>query len=70
MSQQAQIGILFALVFVAACWVLAVGHQLDWGLLNYADRSEVLQGFIALSYVVAGLSICVVVTALVASLKK
>ena len=58
------------MAFVVACWVLVVGHQLGWAVLDYADRSEVLQGLIALSYVVSGLSICVVVTAFAVSLKK
>ena len=70
MSQQAQIGILLALVFVAVCWVLVVGHQLEWGVLSDPDRYAVLQGFMAFAYVCAGLSVCAVAIAAVSFFKR
>ena len=70
MSLQAQIGILVALGFVVACWVLVVGHQLEWGVLGDPDRYALLQGFTAFAYVCAGLSVCAVALAAVTFFKK
>ena len=70
MSAQAQIGILLVLAFVVASWVLVVGHQLEWGVLSDPDRYALLQGFTALAYVCAGLSVCAVALAAVTFFKK
>ena len=65
-----QAGILIALALVATCWVLVVGHQLEWGVLSDPDRYAVLQGFMAFAYVCAGLSVCAVALAAVSFFKK
>jgi hypothetical protein len=65
-----QAGILLALAFVIVCWILVIGHQLEWGLLSDPDRYAVLQGFMAFAYVCAGLSVCAVVVSTVALFKK
>ena len=70
MSLQAQVGILLALAFVVACWVLVVGHQLEWGMLGHPNGNEFLESAIILAYVISGISVCAVVTALASSLKK
>ena len=70
MSQQAQIGVLFALLFVAACWALVVGHQLEWGILADPDQYTALKASMFLAYLGAGLSFCMAVVFAVAALKK
>ena len=61
-----QTGILIGLTFVAICWALVIGHQLN---AFDPDRFAVLQGFTAVAYVGAGLSLCVVFVAAVAALR-
>ena len=70
MSQQAQIGMLFALVLVAVCWALVVGNQLGWGILADPDQYTVLKASMFLAYLGAGLSFCMAVVVAVAALKK
>ena len=70
MSAQAQVGLLLALAFVVVCWVLVLGHQLGWGILGQPNGNEFVESAIMLAYVISGISICAVVTAFVASLRK
>ena len=62
-----QTGILIGLAFVMACWALVIGHQMD---AFDPDRFAVLQGFTAVAYVGAGLSVCVVFVATIAFFKR
>lgn len=47
-----------AVMFVLACWVYVIGHQL--GLSGFDPvRYTILRGVLPLAYTVAGLSVCV-----------
>ena len=63
-------GILLALAFVAACWVLVVGHQLEWGILADPDQSTPVRVSMYIAYLGAALSFCMAVVVAVAALKK
>ena len=64
-----QAALYFVFLFVLACWVFVIGHQLGWSAFDPA-RYAVLNGTLAIAYTVAGLSICAIVTAAVVHLKK
>lgn len=50
----------FALLFVVACWVFVIGHQMGLGAFD-PDRIPVLEvGSLAIAYTTVGLSICAV----------
>ena len=50
----------FALLFVVACWIFVIGHQLGLGAFD-PDRIPVLEvGSLAIAYTTVGLSICAV----------
>ena len=62
-----QTGILIGLAFVVVCWVLVLGHQPN---AFDPDQFAVLQGFTAVAYVGAGLSVCAVTIAALSFFKK
>ena len=47
--------ILFGISFVAACWVIVIGHQLDWGTFN-VERYPSIRGSLYLAYTVVAIS--------------
>lgn len=51
--------IAFAILFVLACWVYVVGHQMDIpGFHNLAGTSA---GLIAVTYTITGMSVSVMI---------
>ena len=59
--------VIFALSFVAACWMFVVGHQLEWSSFD-PNRYAILEGTLTIAYIVAGLSVCFAIVTIVASL--
>lgn len=51
-----QAAILLALAFVVACWVLVVGHQLEWGVLADPDGNEALSAVMFTAYIMSAIS--------------
>ena len=63
-------GILIALTFVVACWVLVVGHQLEWGVLADPDQYTPVRVSMFIAYLGAALSFCMAAVVAVAALRK
>ena len=60
----------FAFLFVVACWVFVIGHQLGFGAFD-PDRIPVLEdGSLAIAYTTVGLSICAFAAIFVAVVYK
>ena len=60
----------FALLFVVACWVFVIGHQLGLSAFD-PDRIPVMEaGSLAIAYTTVGLSICAVAAIFVAVVYK
>ena len=60
----------FALLFVVACWVFVIGHQLGLAAFD-PDRIPVMEaGSLAIAYTTVGLSICAVAAIFVAVVYK
>lgn len=62
--------IVFVLMFVVACWIFVIGHQLGLNAFN-PNRYPVLDGgSLAIAYTVAALSLCAVAALFVAVVVK
>ena len=59
--------ITFAIGFTVACWLLVIGHQLDWQGLNLA-RYPNLGGSLFLAYTGAAMSVAIPIAAVLVSL--
>ena len=60
---------LVALGFVGLCWVMVIAHQLDWQPFNVA-RYPALAGSLYFAYVIAPMSACIFIVAVLLSFKK
>ena len=65
-----QAAILLALAFVVACWVLVVGHQLEWGILADPDQYVPVRVSMFIAYIGAAMSACAIAAVAVGMLKK
>lgn len=60
----------FALLFVVACWVFVIGHQLGLGAFD-PNRYPIMDaGSLAIAYTTAALSLCAVVGVIVVVIVK
>ncbi len=53
---------IFLISFFAACWVIVIGHRLEWSAFHY----DVMQASIPIAYIGAVMSLGVVALAVVA----
>ena len=67
---QTQVGIALAVAFVATCWLLVVGHQLEWGVLSDPDQYSVLRASMFIAYTVAAVSVCALFLGILALFRK
>ena len=56
----------FVLLFVVACWIFVIGHQLGFSGFD-PNRYAVLEGSLAIAYTVSAISLCAIMASFVLS---
>ena len=60
----------FALLFVVACWIFVIGHQLGLSAFDPKRYPVMDAGSLAIAYTTAGLSLCALAALFVAVVYK